>query len=842
VRKRALSGTILVLGGALLLYLLLFSVIETMRTLRWGRSGDLHSRVELPSQEGPWVFAEVDSLDFLSDPYPAQGDTLLVVGSSALDSLDAAGALEALTKPVPPGTPVSLTFRRDGVAVSSAAVARARAFGETFRLVFVQTLRFLIGFGYVLVGLWALVSRPDSGGVRALALFCFSMVSLMIAGVHLLPLAGVDPPFEIPGQAGIGWGLAVMAACFGAFWLNLQMLFPRPLPVVRRHPALMHLVAYVPLAGVLVLARFTGAFLGVRQVAVVSIQVAVGMVILARRRDRARVPLERRQLSLVYYGSGVGLSALFLLVVLGLVAPLRQALPVFAWVLITNLTFLALLVSPISFAYAFGRYRLLEVEGRLRRGTRYILVTGGLLLFFVAVLYGASHVLLHTLHVQSRTPTLGIALLLALAFAPVQRRVRSIVDRRFYPEHARMQTLLDEFLATTASMGDRAAFWERLEENLKAGLGIESVIPVRRAATDLRFELPTGDVVPIGIRGALVRELERSSGALMVDESIASGRVSLSEEEDRWVKRNRVVLLLALRVRSRLTGFLAVAWQEGREDVKPQTLRLLASLASQVAVVSDNLRLLEENYEKKRLEEELAVARRVQEGFLPKELPDTPGLEVAACCEFSLEVAGDYYDVMSLPDNRTLLAIGDVAGKGAGAAMVMANLRASLRTIAGASVGLKDVVARLNDVMCQDTQPDQFITLFVCVYNPHAKLLTYVNAGHNAPRLIRPDGEVVSLDVRGLVLGVLPQIQYRAGQVSLRSGDVLVAFTDGVSDAMNAADREFGEERLVKTVLPIREEALAFLIDSIQREVRKHTGSLSFADDFTLLAARILPT
>jgi serine phosphatase RsbU (regulator of sigma subunit) len=837
--KRALSSGILILGGLLAVYLFLQFVSESVRMVRWGRSGDVRSVLRPLSLQGPWVFDRIDSLDFRSAPYPSVGDTIVAAGGERLDSLGVFDGIRILTRADPAGTSLELVFRHGGRSFSTVAVTRPRSPTVLVYLFVAQTLRFLTSFGYVAIGLWALVNRLRSGGVRALALFCFAMAAFMISQIRVTELTGIDPPFEVPGQDGIVIGLSLLAVCFGAFWLNLQMLFPRPLTAVSRRPMLLHLAVYVPLLVVLGLSAVARQAAGIWPLIVISAQVALGMVILGHRRGKTRIPLERRQLSLVYYGSGIGLSALFGLSIIRLIPGLAGALPRAALLALPNLTFLALLLSPVSFAYAFGRYRLLEVEGRLRRGTRHVLVVGLLLVLFFAVLYLVSQLLLNSLNVESRTPTLAVALVLALGFAPVHRRLQLLIERRFYPERLRLRALVNDLLAATPSMPDRVTFWRRFEESLRTGLAVAAVIPVQYDEQSGSFRSPDGGAVPVDPSGALVRELRGSSGSLMLDESIASGHVRLAPSERRWMEVHNVALLLPLRVRERLAGFLALSWREGRDELKPEDLGLLVSVASQAALVDDNLRLLEENYEKKRLEEELAMARRVQEGLLPKHLPGTPGLEVAARCRFCLEVAGDYYDVVALEGDRTMLAVGDVSGKGAAAALIMANLRASLRTISGVRVGIGEVVGQLNDVMCCDTQSDQFITLFVCLYDPGTRTLSYVNAGHNAPRVIRAAGQVEDLDRRGLLLGVQPGVVYPVGTVTLEPGDTVLAFTDGVSEAMNAADEEFGEERIVTTALPLTDYPLETLLDRVEQTVLKHTGRADFQDDFTLVAARI---
>ena len=285
----------------------------------------------------------------------------------------------------------------------------------------------------------------------------------------------------------------------------------------------------------------------------------------------------------------------------------------------------------------------------------------------------------------------------------------------------------------------------------------------------------------------------------MVDEAILGAPIPMDDDEMNWLMRNRVAMLLPMVSHGRLIGFLGFGMKTEREDYAPEELQILSSLAPQVALASDNIRLVEENLEKRRMEEELQVARKVQERFLPKELPQTPGLSIAARSVFCLEVAGDYYDVIAHPDGRTALAIGDVSGKGAGAALIMANLQASLRALCCLNITLDDMMLRINDLIHQNTEPDQFISFFVGVFDPRERVMRYVNAGHNFPILVRADGRQQMLDEGGLILGPFPDATYEQGSVRLASGDSLLLYTDGVSEAMNDDGDELGED-LVRDV------------------------------------------
>jgi sigma-B regulation protein RsbU (phosphoserine phosphatase) len=626
----------------------------------------------------------------------------------------------------------------------------------------------------------------------------------------------------------------------GAFWLNLQVLFPHPLSIVKGHSSATHAFIYVATVVVVGYAILHGPATAPLATGFLVAEFVAGLAIISTRRRKAGASLERRQLTLVYFGSGLGLSGFFILGLLTFVPELRETLPLAIRMLIPVLVFLLLLISPISFAYAFGRYRLLEIEGRLRRGTRYFLLTVVMIVILFLLLYGVSNLLLTVFSVQGRGVTLAVALVLALSFAPLHRKVQTVAERQFYPERARLRGILQGFLASTATIPDRLTFWEHLSRRLRHGLNVQSVIPVLRNESMGIFEGPDGSMVPMGFEGELASVLESSVSSMMVDEILVSERVPLSEGERQWLVEHRIGLLLPMLVGSRLMGFLALEFPVESPELHAEDLRLLVTLSSQIALRYENLLLLEENVEKKRMEEQLAMARQVQERLLPQELPPTPGLEVTASCTFSLEVAGDYYDVVSLKKDRTLLAVGDVSGKGAGAAMIMANLRASLRALAGSDMSLGESMVRLNVLTCNDTAADQFITLFVALFEPSSGVLSYVNAGHNPPRIIRLCGVVYMLEAETMVLGVLPQISYAERSVHLYPGDILLAFTDGVSEAMDENEVEFGESRVVEAVQESRELALDDALAAVRAQVEAHVGGRAFADDFTLLLARAL--
>jgi phosphoserine phosphatase RsbU/P len=260
-------------------------------------------------------------------------------------------------------------------------------------------------------------------------------------------------------------------------------------------------------------------------------------------------------------------------------------------------------------------------------------------------------------------------------------------------------------------------------------------------------------------------------------------------------------------------------------------------------------RLLSVEKEKERLQAELEIAREVQNQLYPKSAPPNRGLQLTVVCEPARVVSGDYYDYETIRTDKMAFAIGDVAGKGISAALLMATVQAALRaqiSLAAGSVELQDdgsslasarLVSELNKQLYAHTAPEKYATFFFAMYEQLTSTLTYTNAGHLPPILIR-NGEAVALDINGTVVGAFPFAKYNESKLKLESGDLLICYTDGVTEPENAYGEMFGEERLVEIVKRSAHEDDHVIIQKVIEAVRDwHPGS-ELPDDLTLLLAR----
>jgi serine phosphatase RsbU (regulator of sigma subunit) len=282
---------------------------------------------------------------------------------------------------------------------------------------------------------------------------------------------------------------------------------------------------------------------------------------------------------------------------------------------------------------------------------------------------------------------------------------------------------------------------------------------------------------------------------------------------------------------------------------RPRTIAVLILLNALFAVIVgialhtyDSMkRQIELSYrilrEKEAIEREVAIAREVQRELLPRALPHIRGLELAAVCVPAIGVGGDLYDFLPYADDRVALVIADVSGKGIPAALLMAGLQASVRSLALPSLGPDEINRRLNDALLRSTSLARYATLFFGHYDARSRVLAYSNAGHYPPLLIGSNG-AARLSAGGIPIGLLADAQYLCGQRELKRGEMIALFTDGIIEAPNPDDEEFGEARLTAILQESRNRDLDELVGLVLEDVRAWSAGAAPHDDITLVLAR----
>jgi sigma-B regulation protein RsbU (phosphoserine phosphatase) len=359
--------------------------------------------------------------------------------------------------------------------------------------------------------------------------------------------------------------------------------------------------------------------------------------------------------------------------------------------------------------------------------------------------------------------------------------------------------------------------------------------------------LGTGLREPVSLQqdGSLVRFLRlQNAPAKVYFEDPQSWVNGIPDLERSLLVALNAQVLIPITVESGLAGILSLGPKRSDTRYTRGDLQLLSAVASQTGLALENIRLTEnirdEIARRERLNRELEIAREVQQRLFPQKLPYVQGLDFAGYCRPALGVGGDYYDFIRLDNGCLGIAIGDVSGKGIAAALTMASLQASLRAqLIRPCENLAQMIEIVSRLVYEASSENRYATFFYAQYDPESRTVEYVNAGHNPPILYRQsEGRVKRLENGGTVLGLFERTSYVQDRLQLDSGDILVGFTDGVSEALNAADEEFGEERLIAAIANANSRSAADLITAILADADAFTRGAPQHDDMTLLVVR----
>ena len=504
----------------------------------------------------------------------------------------------------------------------------------------------------------------------------------------------------------------------------------------------------------------------------------------------------------------------------------------------------ALTLAVGAIAWSIVRYRFLDTQLLARRSILYALVTALLVGAYLTLVRQFQALLAHALG-RELTVIEPVFLVLALIlFQPVLQRLEEIIDSWFLRDRHDHRNILRDLSRDIISILDRKELTRRIVTTLSEGV-------LARHPILIDLEAPAGERVTA--EAALAAE-----AMALEDEAILAELRLLPLDED-FVHRDQVAgrlqawgtpiidLLYQLRLRyllpirhgDRLLGVLLLGRKVTNVSYTGEEVSLLSTLANQLGVALQNSALYKQSLEKAVMEEELTLARQIQERLLPSKPPRIHPFLVSAINVPSKTVGGDFYDFVEVGDGRLLLAIADVAGKGVPAALLTSMLQASLRTQVHVMTSPSRILANLNDLTYRFTAPDQFATLFLCVLDPVERTLTYANAGHNFPMRMATDGTLEGLTEGGLLLGAFPGIQWTETTIHLVPGECLVFYTDGVTEARPAGlDEEYGERRFLEQLHRLRKATPEKIMEAILTDVAAYAGDEQ-ADDITLIIVRI---
>lgn len=351
---------------------------------------------------------------------------------------------------------------------------------------------------------------------------------------------------------------------------------------------------------------------------------------------------------------------------------------------------------------------------------------------------------------------------------------------------------------------------------------------------------PPGSTADLVISGSIIQHAMEDRVAVVMED--AQKDVRFKGSDSVVVQSIRSAICAPLVSKGEVMGALYLDTREAEKQYNESDLEWTLGVTNQAALAINVATLHNEIIAKHQRERELEIARSIQMNLLPKLMPKVPGFEFGGLTEPARMVGGDYFDMMQLSSGDYALTIADVSGKGVPSALLLASVRSAVRII-GRSLpeqGILEVMSRLNEIVCEETMSNMFVTLVLGYFEPEMRRLTYCNAGHVHPILRYPDGELMTLDAGSSFLGILPGLEFEKDSIKLPEGSMVVFISDGVTDAVNPRGEIFGNERLIEFVQKNADISAQGFCDKLLATVRDFQETAEQFDDFTVMVLRAL--
>jgi sigma-B regulation protein RsbU (phosphoserine phosphatase) len=494
----------------------------------------------------------------------------------------------------------------------------------------------------------------------------------------------------------------------------------------------------------------------------------------------------------------------------------------------------ALIVGPGSIAWAIIKFRFLDIGLIARQSLVYTITTAIVVGGYLLVITQLSTLFTSIFGYGSRILDVLVVIILLLFFQPIYNQVDDFVRRIFIRSRSDYRHLMEEFSKQLITVFDINRLTTIVGDTLNREMFIEK--------TNFALRLGSGDFYRF-MGDSREYTIEKGIHDQLIDKQkpvFLNGLKGLTRE---GYLGGRLVelgghLVVPLIDNKELVGVVFLSQKIAGFRYTYEDLTLLSVVANQVVVALNNSRLYLESLAKQRLEEELAVARQIQQNLLPQTLPIYENYEFAAFNHPSHQVGGDYYDFINVSDRSVGVVVADVSGKGVPAALLMARLQAVLQSEGQRGRPIEDMLSWINELLVSSTSPDKFVTMFYGELDCDSGSICFCNAGHNIPFIITKNGDIEYLEEGGLILGAFAGTTYKTSKLELYKDDVLVIYTDGLSEAMNEYEEEYGEQRLIEAAREARSRSAQFICGHLIKNVRQFASESTEVDDMTLVVVK----
>lgn len=552
---------------------------------------------------------------------------------------------------------------------------------------------------------------------------------------------------------------------------------------------------------------------------------------------------ERRPLRSVLIGVATGMGGFLYLLIVNFIYP--AAFINYPELLIPVVT-IALIA--LSFGYSIIRHRLMDVQIIIKRSLVYAATTTSLGIIYILALFFFGLIMSRWTGIDKQNPAFqfGILLALALVFIPLKNRIQDFVDRRFYRERYNYQKALRSFSQELPYLTGLDKILHAVLNTITRAMHIDAMAiglynhPDSAPSVFLRTPGMHAGCYVTNHSGGLVPHLALVKNPVLLY-PVNLKELDIPEPEKEMIRACGIVLALPVIHQGRLTGVFFVGPKTSEQPFSDEDIDLLVTLANQTGLAVENARLLKEEIEKIKLQNELNLAKKIQESLLPRESPSMPGLDIAGVSVPAQSVGGDYFDYIRLDPQRLLVCIGDVSGKGISAALYISKIQGMIQIASQLYSSPKNILTEVNNWMYRGMDRQSFVTIVLGLIDLKNQTITICRAGHN-PVVAVQAGRLGLIECKGIGIG-LTDSQFFTQHLEeytrpLHPGDRLVFYTDGVTEAMNAHYEEYGEERFF-TIIQNSTGTAKTIIENLLTDVRQFCGMAEPHDDITVVVIQL---
>jgi sigma-B regulation protein RsbU (phosphoserine phosphatase) len=504
---------------------------------------------------------------------------------------------------------------------------------------------------------------------------------------------------------------------------------------------------------------------------------------------------------------------------------------------------------PMAFGYAIFRHRLMDIDLIIKRSLVYGSVTAAIAAIYLVMVYGVGNLFTYFMGTEdNRIANLVAFILIALLFDPLKRRTQASIDHLFYQERLNYQKALLEFSQELPSQINLDQILSSMVNRISTTMHVEKVAVVlcdEQQGCDCksrnideqwcRFTAEEGGLL------ALLKETRTAQSFALLEEEPDSVMINAADKEK--IVSSGIVLTVPIILQERVIGMINVGPKLSGKVYSQEDIDLLSTVAGQAAIAIENARLHISEVEKQKIEGELKLAWKIQQGLLPKGNPSIEGLDITGITLPARTVGGDYFDYIQLGPKKILVVVADVSGKGISAALYMSKVQGMVQLAAQMYSSPKDILVHVNRRLYDGMERNSFITMIIALFDLDKRELKICRAGHNKA-IIGMNGDLSYLQAKGIGLGLergkIFEQELEEVTRPLQSNELLMFYTDGLTEAMDARKNQFGEEAVCELLKNHSRQSASGLQQSLISAVKNFQGTAEQHDDVTLVVVKVM--